>query len=77
MSMYKQKGFNRLTKLITIITFCVMYATLCFMSRLPREDDFFIIFPIISVLCSCGVFILTRLVYWVIDGFQDSEDQTS
>jgi len=74
MSIYKQKGFNRLAKLIAIMSFFITYIILYVMSYNLDNEEVFVVFPIVSLLCSVGAFVFTRLVYWVIDGFKDSED---
>jgi len=64
-------GFKRLSFFITFICFIVLYASSLIINRLNvSEEEVFISFPIISGIVSLFVYIMVRIVYWVVDGFR-------
>jgi len=73
MSLYKEQGYRRLAVLIAIIAFIVTYTALCMNEYRVQPEEAFIGFPIVSVLTAGGAFILTRIIYWVIDGFKSKD----
>lgn len=74
MKMYQKTGFNRLAKLIALLGFVVTFITLLVEARSVSDDQLFIAFPIASIIGALCAFLLTRLVYWVIDGFTQSKN---
>ena len=75
MKMYQNLGFNRLAKLIALLVFVATYTVLIVQAYSINEEQAFIVFPIVSIIGALGAFLLTRLVYWVIDGFIESKDE--
>lgn len=69
MGIYNKQGYRRLAILIAIITFIATYTILVMTTYSVDEADMFVVIPIVSSLWAAGVFVLTRIVYWVIDGF--------
>jgi len=76
MKIYQKPGFNRLAKLITVLGFFVTYITLIVTEYGVNEEEAFIEFPILSIIVALVVFLVTRLVYWVFDGFLESKDES-
>jgi len=76
MKMYQKSGFNRLAKLIAVLGFAVTYITLIVIESRVSEKEAFIVFPIVSIIGALAAFIVTRLVYWVVDGFNESKDES-
>ncbi len=70
MAIAQKTGFKRLAILISVIAFIVAYIVLTVNERSVNDKEALILFPIISLLVSLGVYLLIRSVYWVIDGFQ-------
>jgi len=68
MKLYQHEGYKRLSILIAIVGFICTYIVL-FDDREPATTVF-IIFPIVSAIVAVGIYIFTRSVYWVIDGFR-------
>ena len=76
MKMYQKPGFNRLAKMIAILGFIATYITLIVFEGSVNGEEAFIVFPIVSIIAALGAFVLTRLVYWVVDGFSQSNDKS-
>ena len=76
MKMYQKTGFNRLSKLIALLGFVVTYIILLVEEHSISPSEAFIEFPIASIIGALCAFLLTRLVYWVIDGFTQSKDSS-
>jgi hypothetical protein len=78
MKLYQHEGYKRLSILIAIVGFICTYILL-----INNETGYvsavlaFIGFPIISAIVAAGIYIFTRTVYWVIDGFRKQEDSLS
>ena len=70
MKTYEQEGYNRLAKLLSIIAFIVTFIILSATIRRLQPEHIFIAFPIASILVAALVFFITRIIYWVIDGFK-------
>ncbi len=66
MKMYEQAGYNRLAKLIAMLSFPVSLVALIAINEGSWSTDE----VIVSAMAIPVAFIVTRLVYWVIDGFK-------
>lgn len=75
MKMYQKSGFNRLAKLIAVLGFSVTYITLIIIAPRVGEEEALIVFPIVSIGGAIAAFLVTRSVYWVVDGFNESKDE--
>lgn len=71
MKLYQQTGYKRLAILISILGFIVTLMTLIILENHVDKGDVGD-FLVASSLIAVGVYIMTRLVYWVIDGFSSS-----
>jgi len=72
MKLYQHEGYKRLSIFIAIVGFICTYITL-FNDSGPAKEVF-IISPIVSIIGAVGIYIFTRIVYWVIDGFRKKEN---
>ncbi len=75
MGLYQKQGFKRLSGLIAflgfVITYIITYSILLICEKYFEWWELFdirlIFIPLLGAYCA---FIITRAVYWVIDGFQ-------
>ena len=77
MKLYDHTGYKRLTFLIAIVGFIFMYIILVKYNRRAAELEVFIIFPIISALTALLIYALTRIIYWVVDGFRSEKEKVN
>ncbi len=76
MKLYQKSGYNRLAKLISLLGVVLTYIILTVIEYSVQTEEALIVFPIMSILSGLGTFLLTRLVYWVIDGFNESKNES-
>lgn len=78
MKLYQHEGYKRLSILIAIVGFiCTYILFINDESGYVTATLAFIAFPIVSAIVAVGIYIFTRIVYWVIDGFRKQEDSWS
>ena len=76
MKLYQKSGYNRLAKLISLLGVVLTYIILTVIEYSVQTEEALIVFPIMSIHSGLGTFLLTRLVYWVIDGFNESKNES-
>ena len=71
MGLYQQPGYNRLAFGVTALAFVGSWLFFWITEGVGAKLEVLVIFmPFASMLFAVAVYLLFRLVYWIIDGFK-------